>query len=283
MRSFDHVITPARRPNDFENLVDYPTISEPSPPAKRISTGPCHSTPSQAHSARASDVSTHHMRRQIKAPEARRNIGPALKLPKINKRSHAQRHNVERENSEKQQIHKKIEHDRRDLIKHWTLFLEELLPGALKSDPEVKAKNGKPNLPKKIIYQLACKYICIEQGRQDDYEVTLRAQPTDPSTNYPEIIGGDTRKMGDDDLFDDVRTGFPQTPTASSGTSARTTRGLESPASARYTGLQAKGVWQTTTGDSSGLLGVKPSMRQPEPTYSSMNQGTLSGYCYDNI
>lgn len=221
------------------------------------------------------------MGRQIKTPEARRNTGPALKLPKANKRSHAQRQNIEREHSEKQIIHKKIEHDRRDLIKHWTLFLEELLPGALKSEPEVKAKNGKPSLPKKIIYQLACKYICIEQGRQDDYEVTLRAQPTDPSTNYPKITGGDAPKIGEDGLFDDVRTGFAKTPMASNGTSVPTTRGLESPASTRYTGLQAKGVGLTTT--SSGLLDVKPSMRQPEPTYSPMNQGPLAGYCYDNM
>lgn len=285
LRSSDQVITPARRAKDFEKLIDCPMIFEASLPrtARRISSGPWYSTPSQAHSVPASDVSTSHVGGRIKTPEARRCTGPAMTFPKTNRRSHGHRRNVERENLEKQQIHKKIEHDRRDLIKHWTLFLEELLPGALKSDPQVKAKNGKPNLPKKVVYQLACKYICIKQGRQDEYEVTLRAQPSDPSTSYPEKSGGNTRKTDDDDLFDDVQTDFPKTPTASGGTSPRITRGLESRASAPYTGLQEKGVWLTTIADSRGLLSVKPSMGQPKPTYYSMNQYTPSGYCYDNI
>ncbi len=282
VRNSNQVVIPMRRARDFGVFVDCRTGNEPPTPrmAKRITTGPWHSSPSQAHSVRASNVLISHLRRQRKASQARRCIGEVLTLPKPDNISHTQRQNVERGIFEKQEIHKKVEHDWRDLIKHWTLFLEELLPGALKSDPQIKAKNGKPNLPKKVVYQLACKYICTEQGRQEDYENTLRTQPSDPSTKCSETTGGCARETIEDDNLKDAHNDLPKTPTASSKTSSRTVRGLEPLAFTRYPGYRENGVWLTTTTDSGGLH--KPSIGQPKPACSSTDHGTRPGHCYDD-
>lgn len=175
---------------DQVNANSSSTAGELSSPhaAQRIRLDRRHSSQNQAHSVGASHSLASHLGRSRKAPQTKTCPRAAPILPRACKISHVQRHNVEQKNPEKQEIHKKVEHDRRDLIKHWTLFLEELLPNALKLDPEVKAKNGKPNLPKKVIYQLACKYICFEHGKQEDYEAMLRAQPCDQSGMCPETI-----------------------------------------------------------------------------------------------
>ena len=171
-----------RRAGNFEDKVNADSsstargLSSPHA-AQRIRLDGGHSSQIQTHSVGASHSLANHLGRSRKALQTKTCAHAAPILPRASKASHVQRHDVERERSEKQEIHKKVEHDRRDLINHWTLFLEELLPSSLKSDPEVKAKNGKPNLPKKAVYQLACKYICFEHGKQEDYEATLRAQP----------------------------------------------------------------------------------------------------------
>ena len=186
--------------------------------------------------------------------------GGALVLPKPEKRPRSRRQNFEREKwekIEKQELHKKVEHDRRDLIKHWTLFLEELLPSALKSDPEVRAKNGKPNLPKKIVYQLACKYICNEQGRQDDYETMLRAQPNDQSSKCSETAG-ENPQVADGDGFDGVRGDLLKASGAGCTDLASIGRNLVSPASSYCAGKQEKGPWFADTTNSNRLLGVQP-------------------------
>ena len=240
------------------------------------------STPSQAHSVQAPKDLTSHIRCSKKASHARKCTAQTLVLSKTSRRSRSQRHNIEREKLEKQEIHKKVEHDRRDLIKHWTHFLEELLPGALKSDPEVKAKNGKPNLPKKIVYQLACKYISTEQGREEDYKDKLRAQPSDRSSKCLQKVEGHTDKTEKDGISDHVRNHFATTPTASSETSPCTVRDLGLPASAWGSRIQERGAGSTTTADRTEPLSIKPSTGRRNALYSSINRGISSGNCFDD-
>ena len=265
-----------RRSRDFASLIDVEGSSSfdgsPNPHvAQRIRIGPYHSSPSQIYSDRVSNVAIGHLGHSRKHSDATTCIRGAMPLPEPGKIPRGQRQNFEREKlekMEKQEIHKRVEHDRRDLIKHWTLFLEELLPSALKSDPEVRAKNGKPNLPKKVVYQLACKYICTEQGRQDDYEAMLRDQPSDQGSQCSEPTRGNAQ-VADDNGFDHVCNDFPKTFRAGSETPAITERDFVSSASSFRVSTQERGRWITGTTDNGCLLGMQPCTRQPMSTSTS--------------
>ena len=220
MRQFDRTSSRSRNFASLVNTDGSSSCDESLNPhtAQRIRIGPRHSSPSQECSDRVSNVAIGHLGYSREDSKATTCMGRALASPNPYKIYHSQNENAEWENLdklEKQEIHKRVEHDRRDLIKHWTLFLEELLPSALKLDPEVRAKNGKPNLPKKMVYQLACKYICTEQGRQDDYEAMLRAQPSHQSSNRSEMTG-ENPQVADDGGFNHVRDDFPRPPKESS-------------------------------------------------------------------
>ena len=240
--------------------------------AKQISSGSQNFSLNQADLARAGGVSTNRPGLPRISLQSSRCVTGALFSSTTSKRFTHPRLNVERDKAERQKIHKKVEHDRRDLIKHWTKFLEELLPSDLKSDPEAKAKNGKPNLPKKVIYQLACKYIFIEQGRHKEYKATLRAQPLDENVKSS-VVNEETRHKPKDDSLQYGQSEFSNFATTGNGISPLTLHDLGGRDPPYCIADKEEDLSFSTMTDKTFFLGTRPSTAWPESTRPSMYQG----------